>query len=45
MYLKKFKFHRPGSLNEALELLSNTENGALKAGGTDLLVEMKKGLR
>lgn len=45
MYLQKFKFHRPGSLNEALELLSNTENGALKAGGTDLLVEMKKGLR
>lgn len=45
MYLRKFKFHRPVSLNEALELLSNTENGALKAGGTDLLVEMKKGLR
>jgi len=45
MYLRKFKFHRPGSVNEALELLANAENGALKAGGTDLLVEMKKGLR
>ncbi|MCF6341666.1 MAG: xanthine dehydrogenase family protein subunit M [Bacteroidales bacterium] len=45
MYLKEFKFYRPGTLSEALEMLSNAENGALKAGGTDLLVEMKKGLR
>jgi len=45
MYLQKFKFHRPGTLDKALELLSNIEDGALKAGGTDLLVEMKKGLR
>lgn len=45
MYLKKFKFHRPKTLDEALDMLSNYDNRALKAGGTDLLVEMKKGLR
>lgn len=45
MYLKEFKFHRPKTLNEALEMLATYDNRALKAGGTDLLVEMKKGLR
>ncbi len=45
MYLKDFNYLRPRSLTEACEMLQNNKDGALIAGGTDLLVEMKMGLR
>lgn len=45
MYLKEFNFHQPQTVNEVIGLLSGSSNTALIAGGTDLLVEMKKGLR
>lgn len=45
MYLKDFNFHQPGSVKEATALLAERTNAAPVAGGTDLLVEMKKGLR
>ena len=45
MYLKDFNYLRPKSLKEACEMLQNSNDGALIAGGTDLLVEMKMGLR
>jgi aerobic carbon-monoxide dehydrogenase medium subunit len=45
MYLKDFNYLRPKSLFEACEMLRNSNDGALIAGGTDLLVEMKMGLR
>ncbi len=45
MYLKNFNYLRPKSLSEACETLQNTKNGAVIAGGTDLLVEMKMGRR
>ncbi len=45
MYLKDFNFHQPGSVKEATALLAERGNAAPVAGGTDLLVEMKKGLR
>ena len=41
--LPKFKYHAPASLPEALELLSRWgEKAKVFAGGTDLLVSMKK---
>lgn len=45
MYLKDFNYLRPKSLTEACEMLKNSRDGALIAGGTDLLVEIKMGLR
>ncbi len=45
MFLKTFEYHTPANLEEALNMLASLENAVLKAGGTDLLVEMKKGLR
>ncbi len=45
MYLKDFNYLRPKSLTEACEMLQNREDSALIAGGSDLLVEMKMGLR
>lgn len=45
MYLREFNFHQPGSVKEATALLAERSNAATLAGGTDLLVEMKKGLR
>lgn len=45
MYLPEFNYHQPSSLKDALAILSGSGNAALMAGGTDLLVEMKKGLR
>lgn len=45
MYLPEFSFHQPTSVPEALGLLDNGTNAVAMAGGTDLLVEMKKGLR
>lgn len=44
MLLPRFAFERPDSLDEALGLLGRPEGGAeILAGGTDLLVNMKKG--
>jgi len=45
MYLQDFLYHKPASLQEACKLLANEKNAAAIAGGTDILVEIKKGLR
>ncbi len=45
MYLKNFNYLRPKTIKEACEMLQNYKDSALMAGGTDLLVEMKNGLR
>jgi CO/xanthine dehydrogenase FAD-binding subunit len=45
MVLPGFNFHQPQTVSEAISLLAGSNNAALIAGGTDLLVEMKKGLR
>jgi CO/xanthine dehydrogenase FAD-binding subunit len=45
MLLPKFEFHRPSSLDETCQMLSELGGQAkLLAGGTDLLVAMKKKL-
>src|ERR1019366_8863744 len=42
----EFEYHKPKSLPEAIEILSrNGKNASVLAGGTDLLVWMKEGLR
>ncbi len=45
MYISDFNYFRPKSLKEALAILEKSDNGVPIAGGTDLLVEMKQGLR
>jgi CO/xanthine dehydrogenase FAD-binding subunit len=45
LYLDNFTYHRPKTLEEACQLLEQCKNGAPIAGGTDVLVEIKKGLR
>jgi CO/xanthine dehydrogenase FAD-binding subunit len=45
MYIPDFKYHKPNSLKEACSLLEGSDNAAPLAGGTDLLVEIKQGLR
>ncbi len=45
MIIPDFKYHRPETLGEACRLLGESQNGAAIAGGTDLLVEIKQGLR
>jgi len=45
MYLPDFSFHQPVSVKDAISLLILKSNAVAMAGGTDLLVEMKKGLR
>jgi carbon-monoxide dehydrogenase medium subunit len=45
MYLQNFIYHKPATLQEACKLLENKKNAAVIAGGTDILVEIKKGLR
>lgn len=45
MYIPEFIYHKPATLEEACKLLENEKNAALIAGGTDILVEIKKGLR
>lgn len=42
MYICDFRYHRPGSLAEAVDLLNESSDAALIAGGTDLLVELKQ---
>lgn len=45
MFLPKFNYKRPGTVQETLDLLDMyRENAGILAGGTDLLVRMKKGL-
>ncbi|TSA23843.1 MAG: xanthine dehydrogenase family protein subunit M [Bacteroidetes bacterium] len=44
MVLPDFRFHQPATLQDALNLLGQHPDAAAMAGGTDLLVEMKKGL-
>ena len=45
MFLNDFTYHRPATLEEACRLLERCKNCAPIAGGTDVLVEIKKGLR
>ncbi|MBM2813460.1 MAG: CoxM [Ignavibacteria bacterium] len=45
MYISDFKYFKPTSLDEAVKTLSGCVNGTVLAGGTDLLVEIKNGLR
>ncbi len=45
MYISDFNYFRPGSLKEAIALLVNSNDAVPLAGGTDLLVEIKQGLR
>jgi len=45
MYLTEFQYHKPKTVEEACRLLEQKENAAALAGGTDVLVEIKKGLR
>jgi len=45
MILPRFEYHEPGNLEEACEIFAEFKDKAgLLAGGTDLLVNMKKGL-
>jgi len=45
MYISDFNYFRPKSLKDAVALLENSNDGVPIAGGTDLLVEIKQGLR
>ncbi len=45
MYLPDFKYHKPKTIKEASAILLKSGNAAPIAGGTDLLVEIKTGLR
>lgn len=45
MVLPEFNFHQPVSVKEAFAFLEKGDTSVVMAGGTDLLVEMKKGLR
>jgi carbon-monoxide dehydrogenase medium subunit len=45
MVLPDFTYHKPETLKEAIRLLEESNDNVLMAGGTDLLVELKKGLR
>jgi len=45
MYISDFNYFRPKTLKEAVVLLEKSNDGVPLAGGTDLLVEIKQGLR
>lgn len=45
MYISEFNYHKPDTLKEAIHLFNTHDDTAILAGGTDLLVEIKKGLR
>ncbi|MFC2131412.1 FAD binding domain-containing protein, partial [Bacteroidota bacterium] len=45
MYIPELKYHKPKTIDEAYRLLGTYNNSALLAGGTDLLVEIKQGVR
>src|SRR5713226_3264716 len=42
--MRRFQYHEPATLDEAVALLS-ASNAQILAGGTDLLVELKEQLR
>ena len=42
--IKEFDFHRPHSLNEALQMLDQLDEPKVIAGGTDLTIALKYGL-
>jgi len=41
----EFNYHNPHTLEEVCSILDNSENAAIIAGGTDVLVEIRKGIR
>ncbi|MBI2966333.1 MAG: xanthine dehydrogenase family protein subunit M [Bacteroidetes bacterium] len=45
MNIPDFRFHQPESIKEAIALVKRSTDGSFIAGGTDLLVEIKKGLK
>jgi len=45
MNFLNFKYYKPKTIEEACKLLAQNVNAAALAGGTDVLVEIKKGLR
>ncbi|OFX39433.1 MAG: hypothetical protein A2X08_11930 [Bacteroidetes bacterium GWA2_32_17] len=45
MYISDCNYHRPKSVAETIEVLNSSDNAAILAGGTDILVEIKKGIR
>ena len=45
MIIEDFIYHKPQTIEEACKLLEQSDNGAPLAGGTDVLVEIKQGLR
>ena len=45
MYISDCNYHRPKTVAETIEILNAHSNAAILAGGTDLLVEIKKGIR
>lgn len=45
MYISDCNYHRPKTVAETIEILNANSNSAILAGGTDLLVEIKKGIR
>lgn len=45
MLIPRFQYHSPSSLDEACEIKADLKaNGSILAGGTDLIVNMKKGV-
>jgi len=45
MYISDFKYHKPKTLTETLKIIFDNDKAVLLAGGTDLLVEIKTGVR
>ncbi|ROL59988.1 xanthine dehydrogenase family protein subunit M [Bacteroidetes/Chlorobi group bacterium ChocPot_Mid] len=45
MFIPELKYFKPETLDEVYRLLKSKENSAVLAGGTDILVEMKQGIR
>jgi len=45
MFISNFNYFKPNTIQKAINFLNSSVNGALLAGGTDLLVEIKQGLR
>ena len=45
MYVPDFRYHRPARVEEACRLLEANDGAAALAGGTDLLVDLKRGTR
>jgi CO/xanthine dehydrogenase FAD-binding subunit len=45
MYVSDFEYHRPKTVAEACQCVEDHPDGAILAGGTDLLVDLKLGKR